>query len=159
MKALPVLAALVLSHSAAAADTIDIKGIRLGMSQLDIQELHGTLPLRDFTIGGVRSKYSVSPDFLDGKMQVLRIFFDASGFDQVRSAVRTKYPDLACADSDVTNAMGTRFTQTECHLKGNDGILTLRRFSSTISTGSLSLISNEELDRLKREFAASKKDM
>ena len=31
MKALPVLAALVLSHSAAAADTIDIKGIRLGL--------------------------------------------------------------------------------------------------------------------------------
>lgn len=129
------------------------------MSQFDIQDLHGQLPLENFTIGGVPSKYRVNPDFLNGEMQSMRIFFSASGFDQVRDVVRGKYPKLDCKDRTVTNAMGAKLTQTECYLQGSDGVLSLRRFSSDISTSALSLVGNAEIARQRKANAAADKDI
>ncbi len=161
MKPFPAVAAVLLwaCVPALASEPIEIKGIRLGMSQFDIQDKHGQLPLENFTIGGVRSKYRVSPDFLNGEMQSMRIFFDSDGFDQVREVVSSKYPKLACRNSDVTNRLGAKFTQTECYLRGSDGVLSLRRFSSDLSTSSLSLVGNAELARQRKASEAADRDI
>lgn len=159
MKAAAAIVFVFFSGTVAASEPIDIKGIRLGMSQFDIQDKHGQLPLQNFTLGGVRSKYSIDPDFLNGEMQAMRIYFDSAGFDQVRDVVHKKYPRLTCKDSIVSNAMGARFTQTECLLRGSDGILALRRFTSEISTSLLSLIGNAELARRRNAAAADDKDI
>lgn len=159
MKPIAAVVFVVFSSAAIASGPLEIKGIRLGMSQFDIQDLHGQLPLENFTIGGVPSKYHVDPDFLNGKMQAMRIYFDSDGFDRVREVVRSKYPKLACKNSFVSNAMGARFTQTQCHLRGNDGVLTLSRFSSDVSTSALSLIGNAEIARQRKASAAADKDI
>lgn len=154
-----LLATLLATFSAVGfAQALEIKGLRLGMSQFDVQDLHGQLPLRDFTIAGVRSKNSISPDFLNGRMERFTFYFDSAEFDTVRPVVAERYPKMHCDNSVVSNSMGAKLRQTECFLKGSDGVLLLSRFVSDSTTSSLTMIANAVLERQKKKDSERHKD-
>lgn len=141
------------------AQTLELKGIRLGMSQFEIQDLHGALPIRGLTIAGISSKYPISPDFLNGRMERFAFYFDSSEFDQMLVAVKKKYPAVACTNHRVSNAMGAGFVQTQCALESGEGTLSLSRFVSDVSTSALTLTAREVTERRLKALKAGEKDI
>jgi len=55
--------------------------------------------------------------------------------------------------------MGASFEQIECKLSSEQGILNLRRYSSDITRGILSLYSYEEIEKVKQEMQNKKSDI
>lgn len=143
-----LLVASMLLSGAARAQGIEIKGLRIGMTKEEVEQKIGSLPARDFTIAGARSKYPFAPKFYDGKLDSFSFFFESGKFEEVVSAVKEKYPDLKCDDSVVTNAMGGSFAQVRCIKADELGALYLSRFVSDIKTSSLAMLS----ERSKREY-------
>lgn len=141
------------------AQALELKGIRLGMSQFDLQDLHGQLPLQGLTIAGITSKYPINPDFLDGRLEQFEFFFDSSEFNRMLVAVQKKYPTLKCTNSRVATVAGVRLIQTECALNGKDGTLSLNRFVSDVSTSVLTMTSREVIERRRKTMKAGDKDI
>jgi hypothetical protein len=120
------------------AQGIEIKGLRIGMTEDEVEKKIGRLPVHDFTIAGIRNKYPISQslgnvDFYDGKLDYFLFVFNSSAFDEVVSAVKDKYPALICENTTVTNAMGAAFKQTKCTLKDELSLLLLSRYGSQIN--------------------------
>ena len=148
------------SERPAPAQQIEFKGLHLGMSRAEVQKKAGPLPLKDFTIAGVGSKYStIELRFHEDKLDSLAFLFHANRFDDVLEAVRAKYPALECKNTTVTNAIGGSFTQTDCTLKDMLGTLTLTRFVSDIRTSVLSLTSDRAIKEYIDEERKRKKDI
>ncbi len=142
------------------AQGIEIKGLRIGMTIGEVEKTIGPLPVRDFTIAGVRNKYSTfSPVFHDGKLDYFQFAFDPSAFDEVASAVKDKYPALFCQNTTITNAMGAVFKQTQCSLKDKLGSLLLSRYTGQITTSTLSLTSTRALNEFLEKRNERKKDL
>jgi len=160
---LPVLAIALtwMALSAPAlAQNIDIKGIRIGMSQFEMQDMHGQLPLQNFTVAGVPSSQTyIDPDFLDGKLEKFEFFFVATSFNTVLAAVRRKLPALACRDGRVASAMGKLMTQTQCTARDKKGDLLLTRYSGDLLTSALVLRSNHEIKRVIDAQRSAEKDI
>ncbi len=158
--ALLVFAACTLLSASVYAQNIEIKGLRLGMTKEEVEEKIGRLPVRDFTIAGVREEYgNFAPQFYDGKLDSLHFFFDSRRFDHVVSAVNEKYPSFACKDNAVTNAMGATFTQTRCTLRDELGNLHMSRFTSDIRRSVLNLQSDRRDKELMEKDNRLKKDI
>jgi len=85
--------------------------------------------------------------------------FSPSSFDEVASAVKSKYPALVCKDSVVTNARGGAFTQTECSLSDQQSSLLIQRYAGEITTSSLSLNSVRLLNEFQEKSNARKKHL
>jgi hypothetical protein len=151
----------VLFSETVRAQEIEIKGLRLGMTKQEVQKKIGRLPVDNFTIAGVQSKYGeFSPEFYHGKLDSFTFFFDSSDFDQVLSAVKDKYPALICENTTITNAMGARFTQTVCNLRDKLGVLHLSRYlMSNITSSVLSLNSDRYLKDFTDKQNKLKKDL
>lgn len=155
MNRLIAAAALVvatLSTAQAADDTINIKGVYIGMPAAEAKAIDLT------TIAGIRNKYAPVANPLKGEHSVTGVifFFDSSDFPTMLAAVRTKYPAIKCEESAVGNAMGAKFTQVECELKSGDVLLTLNRYVSDIKTSVLALDSQSALDARAAADAAKK---
>ncbi len=137
------------------AQEIEIKEIRLGMTRAEVQKKVGQLPLQNFTIAGVPSKYStVSVEFHEDKVDSFRFFFNSQDFNDVLEAVQKKYPKLKCENSSVKNSIGVSFSNTDCVLREPLGSLQLSRFVSDTRTSVLSLVS----DRSIKEFTENKSE-
>ncbi|MDO8946903.1 MAG: hypothetical protein Q7U88_07055 [Desulfocapsaceae bacterium] len=133
---------------------IEIKGLSLGMSKEKFDKDIGTNSMKNFTIAGVKSMYSLRPEFFENNLDAFNFFFDAGKFDDVLSAVTSKYSDIKCEESELSNAMGAHFKQVECELKGNVGTLRIVRFVGDVNTSLLSLWS----DRYLKDFTAKRKE-
>lgn len=115
-----------------------------------------------FTIAEVPGKYTHSPmhvEYFEERLDFLLFFFNAPNFPSVLAAVKEKYPGLICEDSQVGNAMGATFTQTNCALEDAESILRITRFVSDIRTSSLSLTSKRKLAELAERSKQKKKDI
>jgi hypothetical protein len=138
---------------------LEIKGIKIGMTEDEAYRKENF----DFTIGGVRAKnlndLPLKLTFHDGKLDRLTFLFTPDGFDMVLEAVKSKYPMLKCAESNVSNVMGASFQQMICMLEGSDSILSIRRFTDNIETSSLTLTSLRLFDELKKQRNDTKKDI
>ena len=141
------------------AQTMELKGIRLGMSQFEIQDLHGQLPLQGLTIAGIASKYPINPDFLDGRLEQFEFFFDSSEFNRMLVVVQKKYPGMRCTNSRVSTVAGASFVQTECTLNGSAGTLSLSRLVSDVSTSVLTMTSRELIESRRKIMKAGDKDI
>lgn len=134
---------------------IEIKGIKFGMSKVEVEAITGTYSApKEFTIGGVSSKYKhsgPSTGYINDKLSRFMLIFEPSQFSQVRDAVESKYPALKCQPSEVKNRMGASFSQVECTLTSPDGNLSLNKYGSDITSGYLSMVTQEEVERFKRE--------
>lgn len=135
---------------------IELKGIKLGMgfnAVADaINNAGGAL-----TIGGVGMKGGVRPnaEYDDSdRMTSLYFSFTPDQFDDVIGAVKSKYPATKCSDSQIQTRMGASFTQTECRLSSVTGLMSIVRYSGSIDTGSLMLVSRSAI---KEQSEKSKK--
>lgn len=158
--------ALLISPDAAEALEIDIKGIRLGLTEAELidqfgatQELGG-FRVRHFTVGGASSRNSGLELILDdGKLGEAYLIFYSSSFDSVLTAVRSKYPSLRCTNGIVRTGYGVTHQQTECSLKDRRGVLLLTRFLSDIDTSFLTLQSHERVKALMEHVKRREKDI
>ena len=145
---------------AALSQTLDIKGLRIGISKDDVEQK--TPMLADFTIAGVRSKYEHSPvslEYREDKLDQMFFFFDPSGFDEVLGAVREKYPRMTCENSEVGNAMGAKFKQVQCSVQDSNSVLQVTRFVGDIRTSALTLMSKRALREQSETAKQRKKDI
>lgn len=127
-------------------NSIDIKGIYIGMTKTELTALHPNLI--GFTVAGVQNKHRTMPpayDFKEGKLYYFAFFFDARSFNTVLSAITSKYPHVNCENSPVTTPMGAEYTQTICQVEGPDSVLSVRRFVSNVTTAGLMLASKKML--------------
>jgi hypothetical protein len=139
---------------------IEIKGLRLGMTNAEVEAKVGPLPLTNFTVAGASSKYTdASPEFYEGKLDSFSFYFNAEQFDDVLGAVKSKYPALRCVKSKVANAMGASFTQVNCQLRDTKGALHLTRFVNDISTSSLTLTSDRRIKEWVKEEKSRQNDL
>lgn len=138
---------------------LEIKGIRLGMTETEVQEKMDSNLVGYITIAGVRSKYPVGFEYYNGKLDHLTILFDSNEFETIAEAVKAKYPQIKCNTGKVTNGYGASFTQKFCELKGKTGELILFKFLDTIETSCLSLKSNRLIKQNSDEHNKKKKDL
>lgn len=148
-------AALLGATNSAFAESIDIKGIHIGMTETELSKKY---PSWDgFTVGGTPSKHQDLPvtlSFYEGRLDNFAFFFDPDGFDNVLAAVKKKFPNIFCLTSSVSNAMGASFSQVTCMMRDSTSHLYLSRYVSDIQTSVLSLASErsmKESDKTQRE--------
>lgn len=156
-----VLALLVVTFPLSAiAQSIEIKGLYVGMTKAEVQEKFPTW--KDFTIAGVRSKHEHTPvniKYRDDKLDQFMFFFNSSSFETVLGAIKEKYPKTVCESTQVGNAMGATFDQIQCSLKDKESILQLSRYVSDIRTSVLSIMSNKSLEEQAEKAKQRKKDI
>lgn len=148
------LISIALALASAASLSQDIKGIRIGMTRADVDELFTWKAFENFTVAEVGSKYREGPILkydMDGKLEHFMFVFNSDNFDAVKSAFAQKYPKMKCNSSKVGNAMGAKFAQVNCEYKD----LSLTRFLNDIDTSVVSLSNNAALEK-KRDSATKK---
>lgn len=143
-----------------AAQVLDLKGLKIGMSKAEVQERFPTW--NDFTIGGVRSKFTHIPlniKYQDDKLEQLMFLFNSASFQQVLDALKEKYPALKCEASKVGNAMGASFEQVQCSIEDQESVLQLFRFLSDVRTSMLILESKKSINEKIEKEKQKKKDI
>ncbi len=159
-RVLSILLVIIGLSTVAIGQEIEIKGLKLGMTRAEVEAKAGPLPLKNFTVAGVHSKYtSVNLEFHEDKLDYFVFFFDSDDFDSVLEAIKAKYPSFQCEKSTVTNRTGNSFTQVDCKLKDKLGFLHLSRFCNDINTSSLSLMSSRKIKELVTNRKKRKKDL
>jgi hypothetical protein len=136
---------------------VEINGLRLGMTETEIEKKFGALPLNNFQIANVSGKFPVRLAFHEGKLDELMFFFSSKNFNDVRQAVISKYPELKCAESPVTSPTGAKYYQVNCKLEEQFGTLKLDRFVRDIDTSALILISHRLFQELENENKRNEK--
>jgi hypothetical protein len=151
---------VVMLPISALAQSIEIKGLRVGMTKAEVQKKFPTW--KNFTIAGVPNKYeslTFNIEYQDDRLNQFTFFFDAASFETVLEAIREKYPATKCKTSKVGNAMGAKFEQVQCLMSDSESVLELLRYVGDIQTSMLSLISKKALDDQARKTKQQKKDI
>ncbi|MCV0441278.1 MAG: hypothetical protein K5880_22010 [Hydrogenophaga sp.] len=139
---------------ALSAQAFDLKGIAPGMSKADFVAKFGESPVRGLTIADIPSRHKTTTVIFDDndRLSSLYFFFEADHFDDMRDAVKAKYPALRCTNSTVSNRLGAKFTQTNCTLNDSTGRLSLTRYNDTLDGSALTIYSREELEAIRQHY-------
>lgn len=135
---------------------INIKGYYLDMHRCEIEKSLGE-PDLNFSIAGIVGKPIL--DFIDDRLAGFIFSYPSSDFKNVYNAVKSKYPELKCKESEIHNAMNAKFNQIECSLKFDNGSLILDKYTSNVSNGVLALISNARLQEDEKKRLQRSKDI
>lgn len=154
MRYLVCLALVALCTSVCAQEAIVIKGLYMGMPQADFNREFPS-GVDEMTVAGVRPKGRTGVMFRDRKLSFFTFPFDPSQYAQVKEAVVSKYPDLRCSTSVVQTRMGVKHDQEECVLRE----LTLSRYSDSVTTGTLTMVSKELEQQIEGEKKKGKSDI
>ncbi len=149
------LAVLIVSGLAVlSAQAFDLKGISPGMSKADFVAMFGETPVRGLTIADIPSRHKTTTVLFDqnDRLSSLYFYFESDHFDDMRDAVKAKYPALRCTNSTVANRLGARFTQTNCTLNDSTGRLSLTRYNDTLDGSALTMYSKEELESIRKHY-------
>lgn len=128
---------------------IEIKGVKIGMDKELCEKITTSNMTTDFTIAGIYaiSKfYPVTLDFNGDKLDRFTFLFNSSDFDTMLDAVKSKYTDLKCVDSVVTNNFGAEFDNKNCQLQNTTTVLNLIKYID-LKTSALSLTSHEYIKK------------
>lgn len=143
-------------------EEIEIKGIKLGMTKSEYAEVYKKNGGLKMTIGGAKNKYSsVDPnsDFVDGKLDRFSFFFASNNYDGLISAIKDKYIDIKCEQSDIQTTAGVTYAQEICQMDDKLGKLIIAKYLSDIETSSLSLSSHASIEKSMQEEEKKKKDI
>jgi hypothetical protein len=158
---------------AIAETEIEIKGIKIGMSQNDYEIIvppqrffdEDNKPIRvkpsEFTIAEIPGKHvysSAGATFEADKLDSFLFFFKSENFDKMLNAVKAKYPKLKCENSIVNNAFGATFKNINCYLKDKSGQFKLTKYVD-LETSSLSIRSHEYIKRTANKQKIPSKDL
>ena len=180
------LLTLFLASGGASAQTIEIKGLRYGVG---VEELRLTYPGIDelyrsgddankatqflrgtFTVGGVQFG-EVALEFRDGTdgsstprwtLEGFKFDFVAAGFDDIRAALRMKYPTYPkelCTRSQIQTPAGVAYTQVQCTYTDAKSILVITKYGSDIETGLARLLTPRKFLELERNRAKKNLDI
>lgn len=160
---------MVSTHALAQQEDValDIKGIRLGMSKDQVASIvrEANANGGGFGIGGVRPReksrrgLTVYDDYAEGKLDAFSVLFEASAFEAVEMAVRTKYPSVTCLDSPSRTFSGVELTQRTCVVHGRGERIVLSRYLSDVREGFLQLVSQRYYDERKARREIEKHDL
>ncbi len=141
---------------ASAQPSIDIKGLRIGMTKAEVFEIVPSLD--DFTLGGVRGKYRLFIGYHEGKVDEITFLFDVNQFSGMLHAFKNKYEALACESSKISKALGASIDQMICSFDDSNERLSLTRYAN-LDTSSVMLMSKRGAEEKKQKAAVSKKDI
>jgi hypothetical protein len=147
----------------------DIKGIRLGMPKDDvIRALGGETEgpawnlnqqpwhyLWCMTIAEVYPKNECSSIFtFDEENRLVWVYwmFDPNEFENLRDALKVKFPKMRCTSNTVITTMGGRFQNQECVA----GDIELSKYSSSVRNGYIQMI-DRKWQRQDREKKAKER--
>jgi hypothetical protein len=150
----------VASYSIAQDGSLEIKGLKIGMSKEEVTEKYPTWT--GFTVAGARAKYAALPVMIkyhENKLDEFMFFFTPDAFDALLIAFKEKYPSLACTSSSLGNAMGANYEQVQCSLSDSDSVLQVRKYVSDSRTSLLSLHSKRFVEEESKKQREQKKDI
>ena len=150
-----ILVALLLLGSGLAR-AFDVNGIKIGMSEEDVNKAIG--PVKEFTIGGVYGYYPDKPvktEYRDGGLDQLTFYFLPGRFEKMREAMKEKFPDLECKDTEVPWKEKI-LTQTVCSLQGQEAVLRIIRYVPDLRTSALRLFSIKAEEELVKKIELDK---
>lgn len=136
---------------------VNIKGYYIGMEKCEIEESLGS-PNQSFSVVGI-TVGEPQTEFIEGKLSSFYAQMPSYMFYRLQSAIQSKFPDTKCKDSVIHNRMNASFEQTECTLVFEKGNLIIKRYTSDTTNSSLSLISNEALQKMLTDEYAKQKDI
>jgi hypothetical protein len=137
---------------------VNIKGYYIGMEKCEVEESLESPDQSFFSVVGI-SVGKPQTEFIEGKLSSFYVQMPTSMFYRLQSAIQSKYPDTKCKDSIIHNRMNASFEQTECTLVFEKGNLIIKRYTSDTINSSLSLISNEALQKMLTDEYAKQKDI
>jgi hypothetical protein len=138
---------------------VDIKGIRIGMTRTEVTRMFPTW--EGFTVAGV-AQHAAFRDptvFHKGKLDRFVFAFYPQSFEAVLSAVKEKYPTLACRTVTITDSAGTNAEQTMCAVADPNSVLLIRRFATDLQTSMIALYSRRFLAEDTNRALKQKKDI
>ena len=157
-----LLASSVLSASA--AEPLEIKGFRPGMTRAQAEAAGAKEDLgrdhykvSDVTVGGRDVYFSLR---LQGEVvSVVEAGFKAENFDAIRDAVVGKYRSTRCVPSTVRTGAGETLPSTECTVGDANSVLILSQYARTTRYGMLTLMSRAEWNQGKAKKQEAAKDI
>ena len=155
-------ASIAQAQNSVEENEVEIKGVKIGMGKSDVEVLVGSSHYpKPFSIAGINSKSppAIHNRFIDEKLSQFSFFFSANSFSLMQSAVKEKYPELACETSEVKNRMGATFEQVRCRINYKSGDLILSKYSLDLNTSGLVMTSEEEREKFRLEMQKKKKDI
>jgi hypothetical protein len=152
MKRVVVLLFCLFSVFSVQAASLGVKGLDLNMTKQEVNEKR--LDEKKLTIGGVEAKYVADIDYLEGKVSHVLMFFPADSYEQVKTALSSKYK-LRCTHSVIQNRMGAKYQQEDCEVLIPGQILTLNRYinleSSALNYATTKFINKTREEQRKKE--------
>lgn len=92
------------------------------------------------------------------KVTAVTVDFDADVFDDVREAVATKHPELACKSSEVRNRYGAVLDQVDCRVGRGGDILVMKKRGPDTDTGRVNILSAGDVAREAARREEAKRD-
>lgn len=149
-----------------ANDRVEIKGLKLGITEAEAKKIVGGSLLNhpDFTIAGVPGLSGDNAPVLftwrDKKLVSFSFRFDPKYFEIMQQAIKGKFPQVGCENSEVSTAMGAKFLQVKCSTSYGDDYIILERFERDISKSVLRVTSRDYmLDVAAKAERAKMKDI
>ena len=149
----------------AQAQVIEIKDIRMGMTQAEVAALYPQ-GLSQFTIGGYHAFTGKGPLLsfdANGKLGSFQFPYRQDLHSTFKALVKEKYPTMVCRDSVVQNNMGAQYAQESCFVHGDDAVLNIVHYAGgTLEQGRMMVLSKvylrQEIERDKSQLNDRKKD-
>lgn len=178
MRHLYALFFLVGASAAHAQPTLDLKGIAIGdteekVAALGLQcrpasqemalfaDVSCSPPIREnSTIAGEAASY-VAAELIDGKVVSVTVLFNPRSYDQIDAAVTAKYgPAPSDVASEIKTRGGVTYTnRVRTWRTGGSAALELKRYSGSVTTGSINLKADSYYPLVEqRQKAAGKKN-
>jgi hypothetical protein len=149
----------------------DFKGVEVGQFSstedisnkltakcLDNKDDGGIYCLGDTTIVGKKAEVFITAD-KNNIVQTIKVTFDPDSFENIYSALKSKYGAAKVKVSDISTAMGAKFKQAEAKWSTSTAFMMLNKYNGKITEGSLMILSNEHLEMMDKLMKESKSDI
>ncbi len=163
-----LLGSILLSGTAFAEDSVDIKGFHAGMKRYELTGhltdfcyLEGCAFSRKtpFTVGGVKGRLLATTYDNNGTADSIDFIFDSFGFDQLRAAMLEKFPGTKCENSEVITRLGLHVPQVLCRFETSKDGIYLARVAGNINKSVMFVMSAEKRQEMREHIAAANKDL
>jgi hypothetical protein len=111
------------------------------------------------TIGGQTIESAIVKFDKKEKSNHILFSFDSEYFDDIKTAISSKYRSLKCTKSLVENRFSAKFINETCSASTKYEVLSVEKYSSSISKGVLSITSSEALSDFAKQRHEKAKDI